>query len=260
MQDNFDLKGFLRNNTLLNEGIGGYFDLKPLKEYGADPRMAQMDIDQDFIERVHQELTPEESAWLVDNVDKLKAQFFEKFAELEGDVDGMTALVKQLYFEKDADSEMTELNDLGNMEEDEEEDGFIQAQRDAVGKKGSQIFDIGWQYDDDEEDGFIQAQRDAVGAKGSSLYGDMNEDDDFIQAQRDAVGAKGSSMYGDSNEFDFEDFDDTDLNGPSVEMIIDDLIGEFEQIIKSQVPEELQDSARTSVKELWKYKLDSWGI
>jgi hypothetical protein len=151
MQDNFDLKGFLRNNTLLNEGIGGYFDLKPLKEYGADPRMAQMDIDQDFIERVHQELTPEESAWLVDNVDKLKAQFFEKFAELEGDVDGMTALVKQLYFEKDADSEMTELNDLGNMEEDEEEDGFIQAQRDAVGKKGSQIFDKGWEYDDDDE-------------------------------------------------------------------------------------------------------------
>ena len=138
MQDNFDLKGFLRNNTLLNEGISGYFDLKPLKE----------DF-QDFIERVHQELTPEESAWLVDNVDDLQAKFPKQFARLEGDVDGMTALVKQLYFEKDADSEMNELNDLGNMEE--EEDGFIQAQRDAVGQKGSQIFDKGWEYDDNDE-------------------------------------------------------------------------------------------------------------
>ena len=36
MQDNFNLKGFLRNNRLLNEGIGGYVDLKPLKEMNFD--------------------------------------------------------------------------------------------------------------------------------------------------------------------------------------------------------------------------------
>lgn len=147
MQDNFNLKGFLRNNKLLNEGIGGYFDLKPLKEYGDDPRMAQMDSDQDFIERVHQELTPEESDWLVDNIDDLQAKFPKQFSELEGDVDGMTALVKQLYFEKDADSEMNELNDLGNMEEKEGD---------------SMMFDKGWQYDDDEEDSFVLAQRDSA--------------------------------------------------------------------------------------------------
>jgi hypothetical protein len=203
MQDNFNLKGFLRNNKLLNEGIGGYFDLKPLKE----------DF-QDFIERVHQELTPEESDWLVDNVDDLKAKFPKQFAELDGDVDGMTALVKQLYFEKDADSEMNELNDLGNMEE--ADDSFIQAQRDAASKKSSMTSDKGWEYDDD--------------------------------------------YTSSSNEFDFEDFDNSDLNGPSTEMVIDDLIGEFEQLIKSQVPEELHDSARTAVKELWKDKLASWGI
>jgi len=203
MQDNFNLKGFLRNNKLLNEGIGGYFDLKPLKEEF-----------QDFIERVHQELTPEESDWLVDNVDDLKAKFPKQFAELDGDVDGMTALVKQLYFEKDADSEMNELNDLGNMEE--ADDSFIQAQRDAASKKSSMTSDKGWEYDDD--------------------------------------------YTSSSNEFDFEDFDNSDLNGPSTEMVIDDLIGEFEQLIKSQVPEELHDSARTAVKELWKDKLASWGI
>lgn len=119
MSDNFDLKGFLRNNKLLNEGIGGYFDLKPLKE----------DF-QDFIERVHQELTPEESAWLVDNVDALKAKFPKQFAKLEGDVEGMTALVKQLYFEKDADSEMNEA-----------EDSFVLAQRDA--ENYDRLLDLG---------------------------------------------------------------------------------------------------------------------
>lgn len=30
MSDNFNLVKFLRKNPLLNEGIGGYFDLKPI--------------------------------------------------------------------------------------------------------------------------------------------------------------------------------------------------------------------------------------
>jgi hypothetical protein len=37
MQDNFDLTGYLRkNNKLLNENIGGYVDLKPVKEEEED--------------------------------------------------------------------------------------------------------------------------------------------------------------------------------------------------------------------------------
>lgn len=39
MQDNFNLAKFLRKNPLLNEGIGGYFDLKPLKEMNFDETM-----------------------------------------------------------------------------------------------------------------------------------------------------------------------------------------------------------------------------
>lgn len=37
MTDNFDLKGYLRHgNKLLNEGIGGYKDIKPMKEMDFD--------------------------------------------------------------------------------------------------------------------------------------------------------------------------------------------------------------------------------
>ena len=38
MQDNFDLKKYLRHgNKLLNEGIGGYFDLKPINHLNEAP-------------------------------------------------------------------------------------------------------------------------------------------------------------------------------------------------------------------------------
>jgi len=32
MADNFNLTGFLKKNQLLNENIGGYVDIKPVKE------------------------------------------------------------------------------------------------------------------------------------------------------------------------------------------------------------------------------------
>ena len=45
MQDNFDLKGYLRHgNKLLNEGIGGYFDLKPLREEESDMTTIELDM------------------------------------------------------------------------------------------------------------------------------------------------------------------------------------------------------------------------
>ena len=45
MQDNFDLKGYLRHgNKLLNEGIGGYFDLAPLREEESDMITIELDM------------------------------------------------------------------------------------------------------------------------------------------------------------------------------------------------------------------------
>jgi hypothetical protein len=48
MQDNFDLTGYLRkNNKLLNENIGGYVDLKPVKEADGDKPMGMPETDAD---------------------------------------------------------------------------------------------------------------------------------------------------------------------------------------------------------------------
>ena len=46
MQDNFDLKGYLRNgNKLLNEGIGGYMDLRPINELEGQPPLGMPETD-----------------------------------------------------------------------------------------------------------------------------------------------------------------------------------------------------------------------
>lgn len=48
MSDNFDLKGYLRHgNKLLNEGIGGYFDLVPLREEESDMTTIELDMEWD---------------------------------------------------------------------------------------------------------------------------------------------------------------------------------------------------------------------
>jgi len=79
----------------------------------------------------------------------------------------------------------------------------------------------------------------------------MKEDDSFSEAPMEADKKSG---------FDWKDFDDTDLSGPSVEMAIDDLIMDFEKIIKSEIPEELQYAARIQVKKLWRDKIMNWGL
>jgi hypothetical protein len=226
MKDNFDLKGFLRKNTLLNEGIGGYFDLKPLKEATTnwdennigDLADAAIDRMYDLDDKQKNMLKAKVGTWISDiiNGNSPNKTLINLLNKHNGEGSDKLGDVIIADYESDQDEEMNELNDLGNMEEADDDDGFIQAQRDAVGRKGSRIYAI----DDSDDD------------KG----------------------------WGYDDEFDFENFDDTDLNGPSTEMAIDNLIGEFEEIIKAQVPEELHDSARTAVKELWKDKLASWGI
>jgi len=160
MQDNFDLKGFLRNNTLLNEGIGGYFDLKPLKEATTDWNennigdLADAAIDRmdDLDDKQKDMLKAKVSKWISDIIDgnspnKTLINLLNKHNGEGSDKLGDVIISD---YESDQDEEINELNDLGNMEEADDDDGFIQAQRDAVGKKGSQIFDKGWEYDDDE--------------------------------------------------------------------------------------------------------------
>ena len=48
MQDNFDLKKYLRHgNRLLNEGVGGYFDIVPLREEQSDMMTIELDMEWD---------------------------------------------------------------------------------------------------------------------------------------------------------------------------------------------------------------------
>ena len=172
MQDNFNLKGFLRNNRLLNEGIGGYFDLKPLKEMNFDEMneapggKASLELD-----------------WAA-GIPELKAQCKKhgltcKVVDEFGPGGG-NPLVKIMGAKKNIVSFLKD-----DYADDDQMQDFI-----ADIQEG-EMNEIETDYEDEEEDSFIQANRDAVGAKGSSMYGDQNNDDEeedsFIQAQRDAA-------------------------------------------------------------------------
>mgnify|MGYP003654588336 CR=1 FL=1 len=72
MQDNFDLKGYLRHgNKLLNENIGGYVDLMPLREEESDMTTIELDMAWDSS-------NPEEDA-------AAKAAFDQYGIEVSGD-------------------------------------------------------------------------------------------------------------------------------------------------------------------------------
>jgi hypothetical protein len=314
MQDNFDLKGFLKKNVLLNEGIGGYFDLKPLKEATtnwdennigdlADAAIDRMD---DLDDKQKNMLKAEVGEWISDIIDgnspnKTLINLLNKHNGEGSDKLGDVIIAD---YKSDQDEEMNELNDLGNMEEaddDDDSEGWMESLAgETIGnwkcewqdQEGSIILDSnnkfpgvtiyatpGWEgengivieaYDEEGDNINLSGKSDnnqlVVGKASYPDFDSYAKDMQKILAKIEPKLGDNSKMNEDdgytssSNEFDFEDFDNTDLNGPSAEMVIDDLIGEFEEIIKAQVPEELHDSARTAVKELWKDKLASWGI
>lgn len=63
-----------------------------------------------------------------------------------------------------------------------------------------------------------------------------------------------------TNEFDFEDFDDTDLSGSSIEIAIDDLLGEFQNSIDMVLKynSSLKSKARIAIKKMIMDKLKNW--
>lgn len=104
---------------------------------------------------------------------------------------------------------------------------------------------------DDAQKEIIQALTDA-GVLNVNYESKLHE---VTYATDDSDDEKGFVVPG---SFHIEDFDDTDLNGSAVEMAIDDLISEFDRIIKKAVPQDLQYSARIFVKKLWASKLKDW--
>lgn len=59
--------------------------------------------------------------------------------------------------------------------------------------------------------------------------------------------------------FDFEDYDNTDVSGPSMEMMIDELIDEADSLIEKEVHPSIQHQARMEIRELWLWKIKMWG-
>ena len=173
MQDNFNLAKYLRHgNKLLNENIGGYFDLKPLKEMDFN----DMDSTEDGVFSITLDTATD--------LNKIKMYAKSKgisvnvvnpegpaggWPEVEytGSKEALEGFIDK-FFPQDAedtkseimpvDGNMNELNDLGMTEEDknsmsleelmgtamemeDDDDGFIAAQRMAAGEDD----------DDDEE-------------------------------------------------------------------------------------------------------------
>jgi hypothetical protein len=153
MQDNFDLKGYLRHgNKLLNEGVGGYFDLKPINYLGEGLKYkdtVNVDGKDYFVVATDEdnEFDPEEVAAKIKNFDP------NDFVVLS---------------DKDPDTFSAQDLSAGDL---------IANQKYYVIKKRSELPGQMEEEYFNEDDGFIQAQRDAVGAKGSGMYGVDNEND-----------------------------------------------------------------------------------
>jgi len=56
----------------------------------------------------------------------------------------------------------------------------------------------------------------------------------------------------------FIKYEDTDLNGPSCEDAINNLIDEFSGLIKKYIPKQDENLMRQTIKKLWLEKLKNW--
>jgi len=167
MQDNFDLKGYLRHgNKLLNESIGGYVDLMPLREEESDMMTIELDMSwdpamdtyaqrsfADFNIQVKETENPgtyEVTGRKEDILGYLRSEFYDMdeesiahyYPELlngemsEGEPDG-----EQYDGKYDAKSGPAITNELEKPENVYADDSFAQAQRDAASPVDSGDFD-----------------------------------------------------------------------------------------------------------------------
>lgn len=90
---------------------------------------------------------------------------------------------------------------------------------------------------------------------------DVDDEEEVLQEAEDLdslAGAETNALTpGDYNSF-FEKYDSTDINGPSTEQYIDDIIYDLSQLIKQQIPQQDQYAARIAVKKLWLSKISDW--
>lgn len=241
MQDNFNLKNYLRHgNKLLNEGIGGYMDLKPLNEldnedfFGDDTE----ETDNVWLPDAHKKQINDWNCFYEDQQGAISL-FSDRFPDVAlyatPGWEGQNGIVFEAW---DEDGNNIDLNP-----EDPDTNQYV------AGKSFYADFDS---YADDMKN--ILPTVESMLKGGEEEMNEGEPEGDQYDGQYDAH--TGPAIANEA--FDFEDFQDTDLEGPGVEIAIDNLIAEFDQIIKTNVPKQLQYSARIAVKKLWLEKIKNW--
>jgi hypothetical protein len=112
-----------------------------------------------------------------------------------------------------------------------------------------------------EIDKFAGTKHKGLPEKKKEVKKDVKKESLQIQELRNTIREViKQSLREDINEFDFEDFDNTDLNGASVEMAIDDLFGEFQNSIDKVLSANagLKSKARIAIKQMIVDKLKQW--
>ena len=232
-RDNFNLAKFIRNNQLLNEsfeGFGGYRDLKPLKEDD------QVENEADYFGEAVEDMyyADLDSANFDDKrfqadlrANKIKTKIIDPagpagYAPVVRYMASKQTLADMItkHWATDPETAREWFDEIKPMNETEDLGG----------------------WDDGENPNYDSETGPDIVNEVTYVTDDSEDEKGFVVPGR----------------FDFEDFDDTDLNGSSTEQAIDNLILEFETIIKGVVPKELQYSARIAVKKLWANKLKDW--
>ena len=120
------------------------------------------------------------------------------------------------------------------------------------GQKARGVYsDIEGAYDETQEVPYAGGDDNITG------YGDDTDHPDYFE--QDEIISEAP------NRIDWEDLDDTDLAGSSMEMAIDDMIDDAQRSIEeyvasadSQNPRQLEAQIRLLIKQLWMQKIKTW--
>jgi hypothetical protein len=142
--------------------------------------------------------------------------------------------------------------------------GLVKAVKAGKAKTSSvskDVKDIAKTMTTKEIDKFAGTKHKGLPEKKKEVKKDVKKESLQIQELRNTIREViKQSLREDINEFDFEDFDNTDLNGSSVEIAIDELFGEFQKSIDKVLSANagLKSKARIAIKQMIVDKLKQW--
>ena len=150
----FDYSKYMKNNPLLKESIGGYTDFRPMTEkLSQTTNVTSIDLDMGW-----DDSDPEE--------DKAAKAAFKKYRIKVSEIEGNPGTYKVTGTKKDILKYLK--SDFYDMDQEDIEQYYPE-----LLEKENDLEEGMYE----EDDSFIQAQRDAVGAPGSSMFGDENDED-----------------------------------------------------------------------------------